>query len=77
VIFIPVCLSVMQQQIERPALDCDEEERLAYQLQMLQYSADQLVFADESAFFCSTTTRLMGWARSGQRSRRREYVRDP
>lgn len=33
---------------------------------MLQYSADQLVFTDESAFFCSTTTRSMGWAWSGR-----------
>lgn len=37
------------------------------------YSAEQLVFVDESAFNRHTARRTMGWATTGTRARRRDF----
>lgn len=60
-------------QLTRLAIERDEEQRTLYQLHMLMYDADELVFLDESAFNHRTMMRQFGWAPMGDRAWRRDF----
>jgi hypothetical protein len=55
-------------QLSRPAEERDLEERGAYLEVISQYSAEQLVFTDESYCDKRNTARLTGWAKTGKRA---------
>jgi DDE superfamily endonuclease len=67
------CFAYQHQQLTRLAIERDEDQRTLYQLHMLMYNANELVFVDESAFNRRTTTRQYGWATMGDRARRRDF----
>lgn len=57
-------------QITKPALEGD---RARYQLRMLEYSASDLVFGDESGVNYDTFMRTFGRAPVGERAERSDY----
>ena len=55
-------------------LERDENDRACYRMRMADlYTAEQLVFVDESACHRTTTMRSQGWSPCGSRARRRDF----
>lgn len=70
----PICVPTHTQQITRPAIEQNEEERIAYKMKIGEnYEPFQLVFADESAFNRMTLRRSFAWSQRGDRARRRDF----
>ena len=62
------------QQVTRPAIERDEEDRAQYQFIIgSHYEPEQLVFVDESAFDRRVSRRSFAWAPLGCRARRRGF----
>ena len=56
------------EQLSRPALERNPEYRAEYLEVISQYTADQLVFTDESYCDKRNTARLNGWSARGTRA---------
>lgn len=65
---------LVRKEVTRPAREQNEVARLIYQMKIgTTYRARQLVFVDESACDRRTARRKYGWARIGDRARRRDF----
>ncbi len=61
-------------QVTRPAIERNEEDRVAYKMLVGEhFEAHHLVFADETHLNRVTLRRRYGWAPIGDRARRRDF----
>jgi len=63
-----------RKKLQKPAAERNEEIRSAFRMHMgTTYQANQLVFVDETGMNRNTSSRRYGWARCGNRARRRDF----
>jgi len=61
-------LNITNKQLTRPALERSMGQRMEYLEEISQYTADQLVFTDESYCDKRNTARLTGWSKRGTKA---------